>query len=203
MIEFLINIDHKLLLLINGWHSPFWDQVMWLASSKLFWVPLYLFILGWLVKTYKRRFWVLLFFIILLVVLTDQTSVQLFKKVFLRPRPCHNETLAPLVHLVKGHCGGMYGFVSSHASNMFGVATFSALLLRNRTYTWLIYLWAAWVGYSRIYLGVHYPSDVVGGAILGTFLGWLVWWLFQKTDEKWLRKKTFFYPPDTKEITTG
>jgi undecaprenyl-diphosphatase len=198
MIDQLMQWDEALFRLINGWHSPFWDTVMWAVSAKLTWLPLYLFILGWMIRIYRRRFWVLLLFIVLLVVLTDQVSVQLFKKVFLRLRPCHQEALAATVHLVKGHCGGMYGFVSSHASNMFGVAMFSSLLIRNRTYTWLIFLWAAWVGYSRIYLGVHFPGDVVGGALLGSLLGWLVYRMWRFAGERWLDRRPFFAAPEKK-----
>ncbi len=197
MFENLIKADQSLFLAINGWHSPFWDQVMWLVSNKLFWIPLYLFVLAWLIKIYKRRFWALLVFIILLVTLTDQTSVHLFKDVFKRLRPCHNEMLAPMVHLVKDHCGGLYGFISSHATNYFGIATFSALLIRNRTYTILVYLWVAWIGYSRVYLGVHFPGDVLAGAFTGTLLGWMVYVLFRETDRKWLHRNAWFNPEGT------
>ena len=181
MIDQLLHFDEQLFRLINGWHSPFFDQVMWLVSARLTWVPLYLFVLWLLYRRYRQRFLWLLLFIVLLVVLTDQTSVQLFKKVFQRLRPCHQEGLAATVHLVHGHCGGLYSFVSSHATNMFGIATFTALLVRHRLYTWLIYLWAALVAYSRVYLGVHFPGDVAGGALLGTFLGWLVYLLWRRT----------------------
>jgi len=194
MLELLEKTDQSLFLLINGWHSPFWDQVMWLVSTKWLWIPLYLFILGWLIKIFKRRFWILLIFIILLVVVTDQTSVHLFKDVFKRLRPCHNETLAPMVHLIKGHCGGMYSFVSSHATNMFGIAAFVTLLLRNRTFTIVMYLIVALIGYSRIYLGVHFPGDVVAGALVGTFLGWLIYLLFKETDRRWLERNPYFNP---------
>jgi len=195
MIDFLEKTDHALFLLLNGWHSPFWDQVMWQVSGIWIWIPLYLFILAWLVKIYKRRFWVLLLFVILLIVLSDQASVHLFKDVFRRLRPCHNEALAPLVHLIHGHCGGLYSFVSSHAANIFAVATFSSLLIRKRLYTILIFMWALLIGYSRVYLGVHFPGDVLGGAVLGILTGWFVVYLFRKTDRRWMKKSSFFIPP--------
>ena len=193
MLNFLEKIDQSLFLIINGWHGPFWDQVMWLVSTKWLWIPLYLFILGWLIKIYKKRFWILLLFIVLLVFVTDQTSVHLFKDVFKRLRPCHNESLAPFVHLVHHHCGGLYSFISSHATNMFGIAAFSVLLIRNKIFTIVMYVIVTWIGYSRIYLGVHFPGDVLTGAIVGTFLGWLIYLMFRETDKKWMQHIPFFH----------
>lgn len=154
---------------------------MWWLSQRLIWAPLYavMLILMWL--TYRNKFWYILPLIILLVILTDQISVIFFKDVFLRLRPCHEPSLEGLVRIVRDHCGGSYGFVSSHATNTFGVAVFGGSLLKVK-YKWafpLLLLWAATVSYSRIYLGVHYPGDVIGGAVLGALLGWLVFLLFE------------------------
>lgn len=108
-----------------------------------------------------------------------------FKDVFERLRPCHNPNIASLVHVVDG-CGGKYGFVSSHASNSFALALFIGLLLRKhyKYFLPLMVFWAALVSYSRIYVGVHYPADILGGAILGSLIGIFVYWLMKKLNAK-------------------
>jgi undecaprenyl-diphosphatase len=107
-----------------------------------------------------------------LITMSDQTSVHLFKETFQRLRPCQQDDIAGLVHLVNDYCGGMYGFVSSHASNSFGIAVFTGLFLARRYYWIIILAWAALVGYSRVYLGVHFPGDIIGGALLGSLLAY-------------------------------
>ena len=107
-----------------------------------------------------------------LITMSDQASVHLFKETIQRLRPCHQDHIATLVHLVNDHCGGRYGFVSSHASNSFAIAVFTGLFIR-RQYYWIgILFWASLVGYSRIYLGVHFPGDIIGGALLGSLLAY-------------------------------
>ena len=150
---------------------------------KVVWAPLYIAILVYLGMRYKRRFWVLLSFIILAVFLADRVSV-LIKYAVDRPRPCHESSLQGLVHMVNGVCGGMYGFVSSHASNSFNVAFLSLMFVKKKWYTILIIIWASAVSYSRIYLGVHYPGDVIGGAMLGALTGWGVYKLFEAVNKR-------------------
>jgi undecaprenyl-diphosphatase len=188
----IVRLDQQLLLFLNSLNSPFWDQVMYAISGKFIWIPLYLAILIYLGIKYKRKFLVILLFIILGITLADQISVNLFKNVFQRLRPCHEPALEGLVHLVKGECGGKYGFVSSHATNSFYVALFSLLFIRKRWFTITMVLWAAVIGYSRIYLGVHYPGDVICGSMLGALIGWSIYRLYILTDKKILQKKAYF-----------
>jgi undecaprenyl-diphosphatase len=187
------RIDQQLFLFINSLNSPFFDQVMHAISGKLIWVPLYLAILIFLGVKYKRKFLVILIFIILAATLADQLSV-LVKNIVLRLRPCHQPSLEGIVHLVNGECGGLYGFVSSHATNSFDVALLSLLFIRKRWYTISILLWASIIGYSRIYLGVHFPGDVICGSMLGAFIGWSMYQLFKITDETILINKPYFNP---------
>lgn len=188
----LQHLDQQLFLFLNSHNSPFWDTVMYAISGRVIWAPLYLAILLYLGFKYKRKFLIIIPFIIIAVTLADQVSVQLFKNIFMRLRPCHEPSLAGMVHLVKGECGGLYGFVSSHASNSFNVAFLSLMFIKKRWYTISIIIWASVIGYSRIYLGVHYPGDVVCGSMVGAFIGWGLYKLYELTDKKILVNKKYF-----------
>lgn len=180
MVEKLIHWDTQIFLALNGAHNSFFDVVMFWASDKYIWIPLYLFLLILVFIKLRWKGVFVLVAIAVLITLSDQASVQLFKEVFKRLRPCHEPALDGLVHLVDGRCGGKYGFVSSHATNVFALATFMSLFFReNYKYsTFLLMLWASFVAYSRIYLGVHYPGDVLGGAVLGAAIGIVVYKLY-------------------------
>ena len=197
----LERLDQQLFLFLNSLNSPFWDQVMHTLSGKEIWAPLYLAILIFLGVKHKRKFLIILLFIILAVTLADQVSVHLFKNLVQRLRPCHEPSLDGLVHLVNGECGGKFGFVSSHATNSFNVALISLLFIKKRWYTISIILWALIIGYSRIYLGVHYPGDVICGSLLGALIGWSIYKLYVLTDNKVLRHKSFFDSPNEAPTT--
>jgi len=182
MIEFLEEIDRSIVLAINGWNNPFMDELMWWISARITWIPLYLILLYLAYKTLSRnQLFLFLGLIGLTIALTDLTSVHLFKNVFLRYRPSHNLLLTEKLHyyLIKPgeyYKGGEYGFVSSHAANFFAIITFVCLVLR-KAYPKLIYplfFIGLVIAYSRIYLGVHYLSDVFVGALVGSSIAYLV-----------------------------
>lgn len=165
---------------------------MFTISAKYTWVPLYLFMLWMFIRDHGRRAAVIFLFAVAAITISDQLSVHAFKEVFERLRPCKEPDLQGIVHLVKGRCGGMYGFVSSHAANSFNIALFSLLIIRRRWYTRSVLIWAAVVSYSRIYLGVHYPGDILGGAALGLLVGWGIWKAYDFTDRNLLGNIPWF-----------
>ncbi|MBN1415528.1 MAG: phosphatase PAP2 family protein [Bacteroidales bacterium] len=177
MLEFLEAVDTRLFSFLNGIHSPFFDTIMWFVSGIPQWIPLYVLILGWIIYRFRWKSLLIVVAVALLITLSDQISVQI-KFAVDRLRPCNEPDFRSWVHIVNGHCGGRFGFVSSHAANSFAMAVFTSKLLKNRYYTLFILLWASLVSYSRIYLGVHYPGDIVCGALLGALLGYGVYKLY-------------------------
>ena len=184
MIEYLHDLDVKMLLFLNSMNSPFIDKLMFFISGKIEWLPLYLFLIFWMFYRFRKKGWLFLALTILVFAFSDLGSVHLFKNVFERLRPSRNPELEGLVHLVNGYRGGMYGFISSHAANTFGLAVMVSLIFRERWLTVSMLLWAAVVSYSRIYLGVHYPFDVLGGAIWGSLMAVLVFLVYRKIEAR-------------------
>lgn len=172
MMETLKAIDESLFLFLNAHHNSFFDTWMWLISEKLFWVPLYAWFLWLLYKKFPQHFWTVLITIALMISVSDQVC-NLFKDTVLRLRPSQEPHLQSLVHVVNDYRGGTYGFYSAHSSNAFAVAFFMiSILAGQRKYIIPVSLtYAILTAYSRIYLGVHYPGDVLMGAMMGILLG--------------------------------
>ena len=179
----LIHIDQTWLLAINGCHAPWADTLMWIVSGKLTWVPLYALLVFLIVKRYRQPMtswqsvlgkipayiWIMVGFG-LAVGLSDFVSSGIIKHAVCRLRPTHDPQLASIVHVVREYRGGLYGFVSSHAANTMSCALLFSLIWRNWKATLPLMIWVALNCYSRMYLGVHYPGDILGGLIVGTIL---------------------------------
>ena len=174
-IEKIENLDYNLFRIVNETNSPFLDDVMWWISDKLIWIPLYISLIVLLYFRFKqvKPFAVALLCTVTAIALADLISVHAFKEVFQRFRPTHNTELADLVHTVNNYRGGQFGFVSSHAANFFAIALATGTILKPK-FNWvlpILVIIASLVSYSRVYLGVHYPADVVCGGLLGGILG--------------------------------
>ena len=187
MLEYLKELDHELFIFLHGLQHPFWDKIMITVSDKYFWIPFYAALLAFLIYLFRKKSYVLLPAIALTIGAADSISSAILKPWVARLRPCHDASLAQVLHLVDG-CGGSYGFVSSHAANSFGLAVLLTLVLERR-YNWLkaaLFIWAAVVSYSRIYLGAHFPGDILAGALLGSLSALVFGWLFRKLAPRWI-----------------
>jgi len=180
MIEALNQVDQRWFLWLNGQHSPLIDQLMYHISGRFEWIPLYAVLFFFIIRKFRwKSLWIILG-IIVLITLSDQLA-NLLKDGVKRLRPCKDPDISHLVHLVNNYCRSSFGFVSGHAANSFALATFISLLFRRNWVTLGMLFWAAIVSYSRIYLGVHYPGDVIGGAVLGALLAMGVYGVLKKS----------------------
>jgi undecaprenyl-diphosphatase len=170
--EKLLQLDERLFIFLNSLHAQGLDQTMFYMAKTYFWIPLHCFLAYHIVKQNKKDSWVIVLCIALSITASDQLTSGLMKPFFERLRPSHEPHLENIIHLVNNYKGGLYGFASSHAANTFALATFVWLLLREyyKHVGW-IFLWAIVVSYTRIYLGVHYPGDVIIGGLIGTLCG--------------------------------
>ena len=193
MLEQLLHMDTEVLLAINGWHAPWADTVMWIISAKTTWIPLYLLLIGLLVWRYRKPAptsvkWlhkvpvcvVMIVAIVAAVGLADFIASGILKQWVARPRPSRVPELEGVLHLVNGYKSGRYGFVSSHAANTMACALLFSLIWRNRIATIGLMLCVAANCYSRMYLGVHYPLDILGGLMVGTVVAIVACWVLKR-----------------------
>ncbi|GGK68246.1 phosphatase PAP2 family protein [Rufibacter glacialis] len=180
-------IDQALFLELNGYHNPFWDAVMVLISNKYVWFPFYGVLAGLLIYFNKRRGLLMVLCLGASVGLADFISSGILKPYFARLRPCHDQLINANVNFVDG-CGGLYGFVSSHAANAFAVAIFVIFLLPKKQWVFkgLLLVWAMAISYSRVYLGVHYPGDITAGALIGVGTAWLSIYIYRLLSKKYV-----------------
>lgn len=183
MLDYFEAIDHSIVLAINSLHSPLLDEIMWLISGKIIWIPMYLFLIYLSYQHFGKKntiYFVLL--VIAAIALSDLVSSKIIKETVERYRPSHNLELAPKLHFYKQkngeyYQGGEYGFVSSHAANFFALAFIVGLIFKEKApkLIYTLFTIAILVGLSRIYLGVHYLSDILGGALVGLTISYLIW----------------------------
>ncbi|MFT3830580.1 MAG: phosphatase PAP2 family protein [Opitutaceae bacterium] len=166
--------DTAAFLRLNALHSPAWDLAARLVSSSWLLAALHLVLLAAIVRGRDWRRSIVLLSLLALVILADLAGAHLLKDLVQRPRPSWQPELASTIHLVDGVRGGVFGFVSTHTAYAFAIATFALLQVRRRSVVALLFLWAVAVGYSRVYLGLHYPGDVLGGAAWGALVAWAV-----------------------------
>lgn len=183
MLEQLLHIDTEILLAINGWHAPWADTLMWIISAKETWIPLYVLLIGLLVWRYRKPAptpvkWlqkvpacmVMILMIVLAVGAADFIASGILKDWVARPRPTRVLELEGVLHLVNGYKSGQYGFASSHAANTMACGLLFSMIWRNKIATAGLMLWVALNCYSRMYLGVHYPTDIIGGLLIGVLV---------------------------------
>ncbi len=190
--ESLQKIDSSIFLYFNGMHASWTDVLFYYISNRFVWIPLYLLLAFFLFRRYRKKAWIVVAAVVISVFLSDQ-SCNLIKRTVQRPRPSHNIELVDQVHLVAKpdgtlYKGGSYGFPSSHAANAMALAFIVVVFLtRERTlWTLLMFFWMLLVSYSRIYLGVHYPGDIIVGWCVGAIWSGLIIFGLQKS--KWLKE---------------
>lgn len=178
-VENLLPIERDLFFFLNGSDSILMDNLFLTITGKIIWAPIILFLVFmFFYKTPVKVAIITVLAVALLATLCDQVSSSIFKDYFQRLRPINHPDFKDLVDTAKGYRSGGYSFISGHATNSFGIAVFLSLLFRNKWVSIPILTWAVLNSYSRIYLGVHFISDIVGGIIVGTLIAFIVYWIY-------------------------
>lgn len=192
IINKLLPFEHDLFLALNGSDSLFWDNAMWTFTGLITWLPMALFVLYIVFRNQQFKEGMLVLCSILLVILLASFASSVFlKPLFKRYRPTHHPDYKHLVTIVNGFRGGDYGFISGHATNSFALASILSLVFRNHLVTTSLILWAGLNSYSRIYLGVHFISDILAGFIVGILIGFFVYAIYVKMRKKYFHKPLY------------
>ncbi len=179
----LVRWDQWLFIQLNSkYTNPFFDFILPYFRDSVFWAPLYIFMLAFVTLNYGKRGWWWSLAFVCMIALADITSSRIFKEGFERLRPCQDPLFFQNVRLLLKHCSSSYSFTSSHAANHFGMATFLYITAYRYIgrWTWVFFAWAFFVSYAQVYVGVHYPADVIGGGIIGALSATLMAGIFNK-----------------------
>lgn len=195
--NWLLGADQTLMLFFNGMHNAFFDKVMWMISSKYFWVPFYVLLAYYFVRRLGwRRALVCILLIGIVITFVDQTCSSIIRPIVQRMRPSNPDNpLSQYIHIVNGYRGGRFGFPSCHAANCFSLAILTAVFMRVRWLTATMFSWAVMVSYSRIYLGVHYPGDLVSGFLVASVYASAIGGLYLRYSHRPLSLPRFFRLP--------
>ena len=187
--ETLLELDKQLFLWLNALGCESFDSLWMFITNKRSSIPLYIFLLYYAyVKLGQKRFFIILITAVSMIAFTDQIT-NLFKYSFMRLRPCFDPETMDIMRLVKESCGGQFGYFSGHASNSFALATLFFWIFKSLHRLWyLLFLWAMVVAYSRIYIGVHFPLDIISGAIFGLVAGTIFYFIYRFFEKRWALK---------------
>ncbi len=179
--ETLLNVDLEVFKIINDLNLGFLERFIVLIRYPETWIPLYIALIAFMIYRWRRLAWLPILFSVLTVACSDYTSSELIKKSVERPRPCHTIERMEL----RVSCGTGYSFTSSHATSHMALAIFWFQLFGMwRAHRWWLILWAVLIGFAQIYVGVHYPVDVLGGFLVGGMIGLITYLLYQKIHQK-------------------